>query len=56
MGRIRKFAVEMTRRVNRAEPQLDIPRRLETRIKRGFPHSHSNGDGGLLGSDKAKPR
>jgi len=29
---------------------------LETRTKRGFPHSHSDGDGGVPGSDEAKPR
>jgi uncharacterized BrkB/YihY/UPF0761 family membrane protein len=34
----------------------DLPRRLETRIKRGFPHSHSDGDGGLAGSYKTQHR
>jgi hypothetical protein len=29
---------------------------LETRIKRGFPHSHSGGDGGLAGSYKTQHR
>jgi hypothetical protein len=56
MGRIRKFAVEMTRRLNRGESQTGPSRRLETRIKRGFPHSHSDGDGGQPGSDEAQPR
>jgi hypothetical protein len=32
-----------------------FPRRVETRIKRGFPHFHSDDGGGLPGSDKAQP-
>jgi hypothetical protein len=34
----------------------NLPRSLETRIKREFPHFHSDGDGGLPGSDKAQSR
>jgi len=37
-------------------PKRDPPRRLETRIKRGFPHPNNDGDGGLTASDKAQPR
>src|ERR1700730_5554801 len=56
MGRIRRFAVQMTRRVNRGASQTGLSDlflgALETRIKRGFPHFHSDDRGGLPGRDK----
>ena len=53
-GQDYRFAVEMTLRGTTAEffseELLSVPRSLETRTKRGFPHSHSDyGDGTRFG-------
>jgi len=55
MGRICKVAVEMTRRINRGESKQDIRRRLETRTKRGFPHSTATATAGCLAATRPNP-
>ena len=53
------FSVEMTLRgiygTIFAEDLQSVPRSLETRTKRGFPHSHSDYGDGSPGCPKAKP-
>jgi hypothetical protein len=38
-----------------AEDLLPVPPSLETRTKRGFPHFHSDDDGGLMTATRAQP-
>jgi hypothetical protein len=38
-----------------AEDLLPVPPSLETRTKRGFPHLHSDDDGGLLTATTTNP-
>jgi len=60
MGQIFGFAMEIARREVRGVSRTGVsqlsPRRLETRIQRGFPHFHSDDCCGVPVSDEDEPR